>query len=124
MPHRLRHARRDGAVMKFRSLRIAPHLAPFVAKCHIAYFQGGRIVLIVKLAPRGDLLAAAAAPGTAHSRDHTLFDNLRPVGVMVDRGLAQCMTLRGVKNPGCDNDHSAVPGFRKTRGASPKRCRV
>ncbi len=94
------------------------HLAPFVGRCHIAYIpKNGRIVGLSKLARLAETFARRLQVQerlTSEIAD-TLFDGLKPVGVMVVMEAEHtCMTLRGVKKPGAITITSAIRGgFRK-----------
>ncbi len=94
------------------------HLAPFVGRCHIAYIpKHGRIVGLSKLARLADTFARRLQVQerlTSEIAD-TLFDGLKPVGVMVViEAEHTCMSLRGVKKPGALTITSAIRGgFRK-----------
>ncbi|MET0621898.1 MAG: GTP cyclohydrolase I FolE [Pyrinomonadaceae bacterium] len=94
------------------------HLAPFVGKCHIAYIpKEGRIVGLSKLARLVEGFARRLQVQerlTSEIAD-TLFDGLKPVGVMVVMEAEHtCMTIRGVKKPGAVTITSALRGgFRK-----------
>lgn len=94
------------------------HLAPFVGKCHIAYIpKEGRIVGLSKLARLVETFARRLQVQerlTSEIAD-TLFDGLKPVGVMVVMEAEHtCMTIRGVKKPGAITITSAIRGgFRK-----------
>ncbi len=94
------------------------HLAPFVGRCHIAYIpKNGRIVGLSKLARLADTFARRLQVQerlTSEIAD-TLFDGLKPVGVMVViEAEHTCMSLRGVKKPGALTITSAIRGgFRK-----------
>jgi GTP cyclohydrolase I len=94
------------------------HLAPFVGRCHIAYIpKQGRIVGLSKLARLADTFSRRLQVQerlTSEIAD-TLFDNLKPVGVMVVvEAEHTCMTVRGVKKPGSMTITSALRGgFRK-----------
>jgi GTP cyclohydrolase I len=94
------------------------HLAPFVGKCHIAYIpKGGRIVGLSKLARIAEIFARRLQVQERLTQQiaQTLFDELKPVGVMVVvEAEHTCMTLRGVKKPGAVTITSAVlGGFRR-----------
>ncbi len=94
------------------------HLAPFVGRCHLAYIpRGGRIVGLSKLARLVETFARRLQVQerlTSEIAD-TLFDGLKPVGVMVVMEAEHtCMTVRGVKKPGAVTITSAIRGgFRK-----------
>ena len=94
------------------------HLAPFVGRCHIAYIpKHGRIVGLSKLARLADTFSRRLQVQerlTSEIAD-TLFDGLKPVGVMVViEAEHTCMSLRGVKKPGALTITSAIRGgFRK-----------
>jgi GTP cyclohydrolase I len=90
------------------------HLAPFVGRCHIAYIpKDGRIVGLSKLARLADTFSRRLQVQerlTSEIAD-TLFDGLKPVGVMVVvEAEHTCMTLRGVKKPGALTITSALRG--------------
>jgi GTP cyclohydrolase I len=94
------------------------HLAPFVGKCHIAYIpKEGRIVGLSKLARLVETFARRlqVQERLASEIADTLFDGLKPVGVMVVMEAEHtCMTIRGVKKPGAVTITSAIRGgFRK-----------
>ncbi|MDT7689756.1 MAG: cyclohydrolase [Acidobacteriota bacterium] len=94
------------------------HLAPFVGKCHIAYIpKEGRIVGLSKLARLVETFARRlqVQERLASEIADTLFDGLKPVGVMVVMEAEHtCMTIRGVKKPGAITITSAIRGgFRK-----------
>jgi GTP cyclohydrolase IA len=94
------------------------HLAPFVGKCHIAYIpKNGNILGVSKLARLAEGFARRLQLQERLTTEiaNTLFDRLRPIGVMVViEAEHACMTLRGVKKSGAITVTSAVlGGFRK-----------
>lgn len=94
------------------------HLAPFVGKCHIAYIpKNGNILGVSKLARLAEGFARRLQLQERLTTEiaNTLFDRLRPLGVMVViEAEHACMTLRGVRKPGAMTVTSAVlGGFRK-----------
>jgi len=94
------------------------HLAPFVGKCHIAYIpKNGNILGVSKLARLAESFARRLQLQERLTTEiaNTLFDRLRPLGVMVViEAEHACMTLRGVKKSGAMTVTSAVlGGFRK-----------
>src|ERR1044072_680509 len=94
------------------------HLAPFVGKCHIAYIpKNGNILGVSKLARLAESFARRLQVQERLTTEiaNTLFDRLRPLGVMVViEAEHACMTLRGVKKSGAMTVTSAVlGGFRK-----------
>lgn len=94
------------------------HLAPFVGRCHIAYIpKAGRILGLSKLARLAETFARRLQVQerlTSEIAD-TLFDGLKPVGVMVViEAEHTCMSLRGVKKTGALTITSALRGGFRT----------
>ena len=94
------------------------HLAPFVGRCHIAYIpKEGRIVGLSKLARLVESFARRLQVQerlTSEIAD-TLFDGLKPVGVMVViEAEHTCMSLRGVRKTGALTITSALRGGFRT----------
>jgi len=90
------------------------HLLPFFGKAHLAYIPSGkRITGLSKLARTVDILSKKLQIQenlTTEIAD-LVMKKLKPKGVMVVIEAEHlCMSMRGVKKPGCQTITSAVRG--------------
>ena len=91
------------------------HLVPFYGLAHVAYIpnSSGRICGISKLARLVDVYARRLQVQerlTSQVAD-ALVEFMEPLGVLVVMECEHmCMTMRGVKKPGCKTTTSAVRG--------------
>jgi GTP cyclohydrolase I len=90
------------------------HLIPFFGKAHVAYLpKGGRIVGLSKIARVVDVMARRPQLQERLTTDiaELLMETLGPFGVLVIIEAEHlCMTMRGIKKPGCITTTSAVRG--------------
>ncbi len=95
------------------------HIVPILGKAHIAYLPAGRVVGISKLARLVEVFAKRMQIQealTAQIAD-TIQEVLQPHGVgVVIEAAHQCMTTRGIRNPGVSMVTSRMLGaFRDDR---------
>lgn len=91
------------------------HLVPFFGKAHVGYLpRGGKLTGLSKLARVVE--TASSRPQLQERLTSTVADvimgKLNPYGVIVVvEAEHMCMTMRGVKKPGCKTVTSAVRGL-------------
>lgn len=93
------------------------HLMPFMGKAHIGYLPDGRVIGLSKLARVVE--GVARRPQVQERMTETiadlLLDELRAKGVaVVIEAVHTCMTVRGVRKPGCVCVTSAMKGAFRT----------
>ncbi len=79
------------------------HMLPFVGRAHVAYIPGGRVVGISKLARVVDALSRRLQIQERLTTQiaKVIDEALQPKGVaVVMEAVHQCMTIRGVNQPG------------------------
>ncbi len=93
------------------------HMLPFMGKAHIAYLPNGRVIGFSKLVRVVE--SVSRKPQVQERMTETIADLLlselqaRGVAVVVE-AVHTCMTIRGVRKPGCVCITSAIKGaFRK-----------
>ncbi len=89
------------------------HLMPFLGKAHIGYLPDGRVIGLSKLARVVEVVARR--PQVQERMTETIADllmeELRAKGVaVVLEAVHTCMTVRGVRKPGCVCVTSAMKG--------------
>ena len=106
----------DDLVM-LRDIRVESHcehhMAPFLGVAHVAYLPNGRIVGISKIARVVEIFAKRLQTQetmTAQIAD-AIEEALMPRGVAVlIEAEHQCMSMRGVRQPGVQDHHHALHG--------------
>lgn len=93
------------------------HLMPFMGKAHIGYLPDGRVIGLSKLARVVE--GVARRPQVQERMTETIADllleELRAKGVaVVIEAVHTCMTVRGVRKPGCVCVTSAMKGAFRT----------
>jgi len=114
--------------ISFTSL-CAHHLLPFRGVASVGYIPAQGVVGISKLARVARLCAARATLQEQITIDiaNGIDRVLRPKGVMVVlQAEHQCMTIRGVRDPGCQTVTSAVRGvfLNNTKGSKDEFLRL
>ncbi len=97
------------------------HLLPFVGKAHIGYLPDGRVIGLSKLARVVE--GVARRPQVQERMTETiarlLMEELRAKGVaVVIEAVHTCMTVRGVRKPGCVCVTSAMKGAFRSNPSS------
>jgi len=93
------------------------HLMPFMGKAHIGYLPNGRVIGLSKLARVVE--GVARRPQVQERMTETIADLLleelqaRGVAVVIE-AMHTCMTVRGVRKPGCVCVTSAMKGAFRT----------
>lgn len=93
------------------------HMMPFMGKAHIGYLPDGRVIGLSKLARVVE--GVARRPQVQERMTETIADllveELRAKGVaVVIEAVHTCMTVRGVRKPGCVCVTSAMKGAFRT----------
>ncbi len=95
------------------------HLLPFFGYAHIAYIPDGRIVGLSELPKALDYFAKRpqVQERLTSQLANLLMERLKPKGcIVVIEAEHLCMSMRGIKKPGCKTVTSAVRGiFRKSQ---------
>jgi GTP cyclohydrolase I len=97
------------------------HLMPFTGKAHIGYLPNGRVIGLSKLARVVE--GVARRPQVQERMTETIADllveELRAKGVaVVIEAVHTCMTVRGVRKPGCVCVTSAMKGAFRSNPSS------
>ena len=94
------------------------HLLPFFGSVHVAYIpMGGRVTGLSKVVRAVDIISSRLQLQERLTTEiaDTIADALRPRGVLVVVEAEHlCMSMRGVRKPGCITVTSAVRGIFKT----------
>jgi GTP cyclohydrolase I len=97
------------------------HMLPFMGKAHIGYLPDGRIIGLSKLARVVE--AVARRPQVQERMTEQIADLLveelhaKGVAVVIE-AVHTCMTIRGVRKPGCVCVTSAMKGCFRTKPSS------
>ena len=97
------------------------HLLPFMGKAHIGYLPGDRVVGLSKLARVVEVVARRPQVQERMTEEiaNLLVEELRAKGVaVVIEAVHACMTIRGVRKPGCVCVTSAMKGVFRSRQSS------
>lgn len=97
------------------------HLLPFMGKAHIGYLPSDRVVGLSKLARVVEEVARRPQVQERMTEQiaNLLVDELHAQGVaVVIEAVHTCMTVRGVRKPGCVCVTSAMKGCFRTRASS------
>jgi GTP cyclohydrolase IA len=93
------------------------HMLPFMGKAHVAYLPGGRVVGLSKLARVVESVARRPQVQERMTEQiaDLLVEQLQAKGVaVVIEAEHTCMTIRGVRKPGCVCVTSAMKGVFRT----------
>jgi GTP cyclohydrolase IA len=93
------------------------HMLPFMGKAHVAYLPGGRVVGLSKLARVVESVARRPQVQERMTEQiaNLLVEQLQAKGVaVVIEAEHTCMTIRGVRKPGCVCVTSAMKGVFRT----------
>ena len=99
-------------------------MAPIIGKAHIAYLPKNRVVGISKLARvlHGYARRLQVQERLTAEVADAIWEHLQPQGVaVVIEASHACMTARGVRHPGRDDDHQPDDGRVPRRPAQPPR---
>lgn len=99
------------------------HLLPFYGMAHVGYIPNseGRIVGISKLARVVETIARRPQVQERMTTEiaDAIDDGIHPAGVaVVIQAEHLCMTMRGIKKPGCNVTTSAIRGAFRSKSAS------
>ncbi len=97
------------------------HLLPFMGKAHIGYLPGDRVVGLSKLVRVVEGIARRPQVQERMTEQiaDLLVDELRAKGVaVVIEAVHTCMTVRGVRKPGCVCVTSAMKGYFRSNASS------
>jgi len=97
------------------------HMLPFMGKAHIGYLPDGRVVGLSKLARVVEELARRPQVQERMTEQiaNLLVEELHAKGVaVVIEAVHTCMTIRGVRKPGCVCVTSAMKGIFRSKVSS------
>ncbi|MBN2473759.1 MAG: GTP cyclohydrolase I FolE [Pirellulales bacterium] len=97
------------------------HMLPFLGKAHIGYLPNGRVVGLSKLARVVEEVARRPQVQERMTEQiaNLLVDELQAKGVaVVIEAVHTCMTIRGVRKPGCVCVTSAMKGVFRSKVSS------
>lgn len=89
------------------------HMLPFMGKAHVAYLPNGRVVGLSKIARVVEIVARRpqVQERMTETIAHLLGEELQARGVaVVVEAVHTCMTVRGIRKPGCVCVTSAMKG--------------
>lgn len=97
------------------------HMLPFMGKAHVGYLPDGRVIGLSKLARVVEEVARRPQVQERMTEQiaDLLVEELRAKGVaVVIEAVHTCMTIRGVRKPGCVCVTSAMKGIFRSRISS------
>ncbi len=97
------------------------HMLPFMGKAHVAYLPGKRVIGLSKLARVVEVVARRPQVQERMTEEiaNLLVEELQARGVaVVVEAVHTCMTVRGVRKPGCVCVTSAMKGSFRSKAST------